>query len=41
VLVAIAVIIALTGVAARGGGLNGSQDAGTFKLLPITTTTTS
>ena len=42
VLVAIAVIIALAGVAARGDGLDGSQtDTGTFKLLPITTTSTS
>ena len=42
VLVAIAVIIALAGVAARDGGLNGSAGrSGAFKLLPITTTTTS
>jgi hypothetical protein len=42
VLVVIAVIIVLAGIAARGGGLDGSQNGtGTFKLLPITTTTTS
>jgi hypothetical protein len=42
VLVAIAVVITLTGIAARGGGLDGSRtDPGTFRLLPITTTTTS
>jgi hypothetical protein len=42
VLIAIAVIITLAGVASRDGGLQGSQsDTGTFKLLPITTTTTS
>jgi hypothetical protein len=42
VIIAIAIVIALAGLAARGGGLNGSQDdAGTFKFLPITTTTTS
>lgn len=42
VLVVIAVVIILTGVAARDGGLAGSQgDTGSFKLLPITTTTTS
>ena len=40
VLVLVAVVIALTGVAARGSGLEGSQgDTGIFKLLPITTTT--
>jgi hypothetical protein len=42
VLIAIAVIITLAGVASRDGGLQGSQnETGTFKLLPITTTTTS
>ena len=42
VLIAMAVVIALAGVAANDGGLQGSQsDTGTFKLLPITTTTTS
>jgi hypothetical protein len=42
VLVAIAVVIVLVGLAARGDGLDGSQaGTGTFKLLPITTTTTS
>jgi hypothetical protein len=40
-LIAIAVVIALAGVASRDGGLQGSQsETGTFKLLPITTTTT-
>jgi ferric-dicitrate binding protein FerR (iron transport regulator) len=40
VLVAVAVVIALAGVAARGSGLEGSQETpSTFKLLPITTTT--
>ena len=40
VLVLVAIVIALAGVAAGGSALNGSQgDAGTFKLLPITTTT--
>jgi hypothetical protein len=40
VLVVIAVVIALTGVAARDGGLDGSKgEVGTFKLLPLTTTT--
>jgi hypothetical protein len=42
VIVAIAVVIVLAGLAARGGGLNGSEDnVGTFNLLPISTTTTS
>jgi hypothetical protein len=42
VLVAIVIIVILVGVAARGSGLGGSQsDLGTFKLLPLTTTTTS
>ena len=40
--IAIAVVIMLAGVASRDGGLQGSQsETGTFKLLPITTTTTS
>ena len=40
VLVLVAIVIALAGVAAGGSGLNGSQGTpGTFKLLPITTTT--
>jgi hypothetical protein len=42
VLVAMAVVIALVGMAARSGGLDGSgENAGTFRLLPITTTSTS
>ena len=42
VIAAIVIVIALAGLAARGGGLGGSgDDAGTFKFLPITTTTTS
>ena len=36
-----AVVIALVGVGARGGGLEGSQNTGTFKLVPISTTTTA
>jgi hypothetical protein len=40
-LVLVAVAIALTGLAARDGGLAGSEsEPGAFKLLPITTTTT-
>jgi hypothetical protein len=40
VLVVVAIVIALTGVAAKDGGLDGSEgNLGTFKLLPITTTT--
>jgi hypothetical protein len=42
VFMAIAVVIILAGVASRDGGMQGSQgETGTFKLLPITTTTTS
>ncbi len=42
VLIAIAVVITFAGMAARDGGLDGPQsDAGQFKLLPLTTTTTS
>jgi len=41
ILVIIAVVIVLVGVGARGGGLEGSQNTGTFKLVPISTTTTS
>jgi hypothetical protein len=40
VLVLVAIVIALAGVAAGSSAFNGSQDdLGTFKLLPITTTT--
>ena len=40
VLVLVAIVIALAGVAANGSTFNGSQgDTGTFKLLPLTTTT--
>ena len=42
VIVVVAVVIAFVGLAARDGGLSGPQgQTGTFKLLPITTTTTS
>ena len=42
VLVLVAIVIALAGVAAGSSAFNGSQgDLGTFKLLPITTSTTS
>ncbi len=40
VLVLVAIVIALAGVAATSSAFDGSQgDTGTFKLLPITTTT--
>jgi hypothetical protein len=41
VLIAVAVVIIVIGVAARGGGLAGSQNSGTFRLIPISTTTTT
>ena len=42
VIVAIVVVIVVVGLAARDGGLSGPQgQTGTFKLLPITTTTTT
>ncbi len=42
VLVAVAVVIAVTGVAANSSALDGSQSTpSTFKLLPVTTTPTS
>ena len=42
VLVLVAIVIALAGVAANSSAFDGSQgDTGTFKLLPISTTTTS
>jgi hypothetical protein len=41
VLVLLAIVIALTGVAAGSSAFDGSEDeAGSFKLLPISTTTT-
>jgi hypothetical protein len=40
VLVLVAIVIALAGIAANSAAFNGSQGGtGTFKLLPITTTT--
>lgn len=41
VLVAMIVIFVIVGVIAHGGGLTDSQNSGTFKLLPLTTTTTT
>jgi hypothetical protein len=42
VIVVIAVVIAFAGLAARDGGLSGPQgQTGTFKLIPLSTTTTS
>ena len=39
VLVAMAVVIALVGIAAGDGGSGAGENAGTFRLLPITTST--
>jgi hypothetical protein len=39
VLVVMAVVIALVGIAAGDGGLGAGENAGTFRLLPITTST--
>jgi hypothetical protein len=41
VLVAIIVVFAIVAAVAHGGGLTDSQNSGTFKLLPLTTTTTT
>ncbi len=40
VLVLVAIVIVLAGVAANSSAFKGSQgDTGTFKLIPLTTTT--